>query len=73
MRFEQPEEARGMLDRSNTVELWEGDRQVATIHATRSGIRLECAPGWEPEPRGMAIELQAPYRVVVSLERSGGS
>jgi len=70
MTFRQPTEASGMADRENTVELWDGEQLAATIHTNRAGIHLECAPGWEPDSHGMAIEVQRPFGVVVGLRHS---
>lgn len=69
MTFRAPAAA-GMLDRTNTVELWDGDRHAATIHAQASGVHLICEPGYEPDQHGMVIEIGRSAGVSVGLRRS---
>jgi hypothetical protein len=59
----------GIIDASNTVELWDGPRLAATVHATLSGIHIECERGYEPDAHGLAVQVQRPYGVTVALCR----
>lgn len=59
----------GIIDPTNTIELWDGERLAATIHATRAGIHIECERGYEPDAHGLAVEIQRPYGVMVGLRR----
>jgi hypothetical protein len=59
-----------LIDPTNTIELWDRDTLVAVIHANRSGVHLECAAGWEPDPHGLAVDVQRPFGVLVGLRRS---
>jgi hypothetical protein len=58
------------VDATSTAELWEGNHQVATIRATRYGIHIECAPGYEPAADALSIEVQQPVGIRVALRRS---
>jgi hypothetical protein len=69
MTFRQAEPA-GLTDPTNTIELWEGERRVATLYAMSAGIHLECAPGYEPDAHCMVIEVQRPFGVIVGLRRA---
>jgi len=64
-----PPAAAGPTDPTNTIELWDGERHAATIRATRTGLHLECGPGYEPDAHGMVIEVHRPFGVIVGLRR----
>jgi hypothetical protein len=59
----------GIIDASNTVELWDGERLAAVIHASRSGIHIVCETGYAPAAGGLAIEAQRPYGIQIGLTR----
>lgn len=70
MQLKPPDPMSPGTDASSTAELWDNSHQVATIRATRNGIHIECAPGYEPAPDALSIEVQPPYGIRVTLRRT---
>ena len=61
----------GIIDGTNTIELWDEGRLAATVHALRSGLQVECAPGYELDYPSMEIQAQPPPQgVTVGLRRA---
>jgi hypothetical protein len=52
------------------VELLDDDgHQVATIYATRAGLHIACAPRYELDGNGLAVEVQQPTGLQVAFTR----
>jgi hypothetical protein len=54
----------------SAIDLQDDDgRPVATLYAQRAGLHIVCAPGYEIDGAGIAVEVQEPTGLDVGFTR----